>query len=212
MKKKQIPSPAILNQFQLEDKTTVAESFGNGHINDTFLMKNSEGKAKYILQRINHNIFKDVDMLQNNIRIVTSHIREKLIASGEMDIERKVLTFLPAEDGKFYHFDGNSYWRVCLFISDSKTHKEVSPEYSFEAGKAFSRFQEMLSDIPEGTIDEIIFNFHNMEFRLKQFKEAIDANIAGRLDEARKLVDELLERSETFCIQEQLYREGKLKK
>ena len=151
-------------------------------------------------------------MLQNNIRIVTSHIREKLIASGETDVERKVLTFLPAKDGKFYHFDGDSYWRVCLYISDSKTHEEVNPEYSFEAGKAFGSFQKMLSDIPEGTIGEIIPNFHNMEFRLQQFKEAIEANVAGRLDEARELVDELLERSETYCIQEQLYREGKLKK
>jgi len=212
MEKKQKNLTAVCNQFQLDDKITVVEPFGNGHINDTFLAKTGEGKAKYILQRINHHIFKDVDMLQNNIHTVTSHIRKKLTAAGETEIERKVLTFLPAKDGKFYHFDGESYWRVCLYIPGSKTYEEVNPEFSFEAGKAFGRFQEMLSDIPEGTIGEIIPNFHNMEFRLEQFKEAIDANAAGRLDEARELVDALLERSETYCIQERLYREGKLKK
>ena len=212
MGKIQMPSPALLNQFQLKDNMTVVEPFGNGHINDTFVAKNSEGKPKYILQRINHHIFKDVDMLQNNIRIVTSHIREKLIASGETDIDRKVLTFLPAKDGKFYHFDGDSYWRVCMYIPGSKTYDEVTPEYSFEAGKAFGRFQKMLSDIPEGIIGEIIPNFHNMEFRLKQLEEAIEANAAGRLNEAQELVDALLERSETYCVQEKLYREGKLKK
>ena len=212
MEKTKTPSLALFNQFQLEEKITVIEPFGNGHINDTFLAKTGDGKPKYILQRINHLIFKDVDMLQNNIHIVTSHIREKLAASGETDIERKVLTFLPAKDGKFYHFDGESYWRVCLYIPGSKTYEEVNPEFSYEAGKAFGRFQEMLSDIPEGTIGEIIPNFHNMEFRLKQFREAIDANAAGRLDEARELVDALLERSETYCVQEKLYREGKLKK
>ena len=201
---------ALFNQFQLEDKVTVVEPFGNGHINDTLLAKNEEGKAKYILQRINHSIFKDVDMLQKNIHIVTSHIRKKLMASGETEIERKVLTFLPTKDGKFYYFDGDSYWRVCLYITGSKTYEEVTPEYSYEAGKAFGRFQEMLSDIPEGTIGEIIPNFHNMEFRLKQFKEAIDANVAGRLIESQELVDALLERSETYCVQERLYREGKL--
>jgi len=212
MEKVQVPSLALFTQFQLEDKMTVVEPFGNGHINDTFWAINAEGEPKYILQRINHHIFKDVDMLQNNIHIVTSHIRKKLIASGETDVERKVLTFLPAKDGKFYHFDGDSYWRVCLYIPDSKTYEEVNPEFSYEAGKAFGRFQEMLSDIPEETIGETIPNFHNMEFRLKQFNKAIEANPAGRLDEARELVDELLKRSETYCIQERLYREGKLKK
>jgi len=212
MEKAQVPSLDLFTHFQLEDKMTVVEPFGNGHINDTFWALNAGGEPEYILQRINHHIFKDVDMLQNNIHIVTSHIREKLIASGETDVERKVLTFLPAKDGKFYHFDGDSYWRVCLYIPDSKTYEEVNPEFSYEAGKAFGRFQEMLSDIPEETIGETIPNFHNMEFRLKQFNEAIEANPAGRLDEAQELVDELLKRSETYCIQERLYREGKLKK
>ena len=104
MKKKQTPSPDLFNQFQLEDKITAVEPFGNGHINDTFLAKNKEGEAKYILQRINHHIFTDVDMLSNNIHIVTSHIRRKLIASGETEVDRKVLTFFPAKDGKFYVF------------------------------------------------------------------------------------------------------------
>ena len=212
MEKKQENLTAILNQFQLEDITTAVEPFGNGHINDTFLASAGAGEPKYILQRINHHIFKDVDMLQNNIHIVTSHIRKKLIAAGETEIERKVLTFLPAKDGKFYYFDGNSYWRVCLYIPGSKTYEEVNPEFSYEAGKAFGRFQKMLSDIPEGTIGEIIPNFHNMEFRLQQFKEAIDANAAGRLDEARKVVGALSQRAESYCIQERLYKEGKLKK
>jgi len=212
MGKMQTPSPALLNQFQLEDNMTIVEPFGNGHINDTFVAKNSEGKAKYILQRINHSVFRDVDMLQSNIRIVTSHIRNKLIASGETEIDRKVLTFFPAKDGRFYHFDGESYWRVCLYIPDSRTYEEVNPEFSYEAGKAFGSFQKMLSDIPEGMVGETIPDFHNMEFRLKQFGEAIDANAAGRLNEARELVDALLERSETYCVQEKLYREGKLKK
>ena len=212
MEKKHIPSPALLDNFLIEDRITVVEPFGNGHINDTFLVKNFVGQAKYILQRINHHIFKDVDMLQSNIHIVTSHIRKKLIDSGETDIERKVLNFLPTKDGKYYYFDGESYWRVCLYIPYSKTYEEVNPEYSYEAGKAFGHFQKMLSDLPEGTIGEIIPNFHNMEFRLKQFNDAIETNFVGRLNEVQDLVDELLKRSETYCIQENLYRKGKLKK
>ena len=212
METKQLPSLALFNHFQLEDKMTAIEPCGNGHINDTFLAKNGAKKEKFILQRINHHIFKDVDLLQNNIQTVTSHIREKLIASGETDIDRKVLSFLPTQDGKFYHFDGTNYWRVCRYIPDSKTCEKLNSELSYEAGKAFGRFQWMLSDMPEGKLGETIPHFHNMEFRLKQFQEAIDANVADRLDTAWDLVNILLECSELFCVQERLFREGKLKK
>jgi len=163
----------ILDQFQLDEKVVSAEPFGNGHINDTLKVTNEKGEIKYVLQRINHLIFTNVDMLQNNIHVVTTHIRKKLEEKGETDIDRKVLTFLPTKDGKKYYFDGDSYWRVCLFIPRSKSYEEVTPELSYEAGKAFGDFQTMLSDIPEGTLGETIPDFHNMEFRLRQFHEAV---------------------------------------
>ena len=112
----------ILDQFTLAEKVVSAEPFGNGHINDTLKVTNEKGEIKYVLQRINHLIFTNVDMLQNNINTVTTHIRKKLEAKGESDIDRKVLTFLPTKDGKPYYFDGDSYWRVCLFIPNSKSY------------------------------------------------------------------------------------------
>ena len=203
---------AILSQFDLKDKVVNAEPFGNGHINDTLKVTTESGEIKYVLQRINHLIFTNVDMLQNNIHIVTTHIREKLEAAGATDIDRRVLTFFPTKDGKNYYFDGENYWRVSLFIPRSKSYEEVTPELSYEAGRAFGDFQTMLADIPEGTLGETIPNFHNMEFRLQQFREAIKANAANRLDEVKELVDEIEKRAEAMCIQERLYREGKLKK
>lgn len=203
---------AILNHFSLGEKATDAEPFGNGHINDTLKVTNEKGEIKYVLQRINHAIFTNVDMLQSNIHAVTSHIREKLEARGETDIDRKVLTFLPARDGKNYYFDRESYWRVCLFIPRSQSFEEVTPELSYEAGKAFGDFQSLLADLPEGTLGETIPNFHNMEFRLQQFREAVAADPAGRLEEVKGLVEEIESRAEAMCIQETLFRQGKLKK
>lgn len=202
----------ILSQFRTEGNLVSAEPFGNGHINDTLKVTDDKGEIRYVLQRINHAIFTNVDMLQNNIHTVTSHIRKKLEARGESDIDRKVLTFLPTKDGKLYYFDGDSYWRVCLFIPRSKSYEEVTPELSYEAGKAFGDFQSMLADLPEGALGETIPNFHNMEFRLQQFRDAVQANPAGRLDEVKGLVGEIEKRAEAMCIQERLYRDGKLKK
>ena len=176
-----------IDGFKLPGELNECVVYGNGHINDTLKVTNEKGEIKYVLQRINHLIFTNVDMLQNNIQIVTSHIRKKLEEKGENDIDRKVLTFLPTKDNKLYYFDGDNYWRVCLFIPNSKSYEEVTPELSYEAGKAFGDFQSMLADIPEGTLGETIPNFHNMEFRLEQFHDAVKNNAAGRLDEVKDL-------------------------
>lgn len=202
----------ILSHFDLEDNAAEVTPFGNGHINDTLKVTTTSGAAKYILQRINHHIFTNVEMLQNNIRIVTSHIRKKLEERNETDIDRKVLTFLPAKDGKSYYHDGENYWRVCLMIPGSISMEEITPERSYEAGKAFGDFQSMLADIPEGVLGETIPKFHNMEFRLQQFHDALKTNVAGRLESVTELVDEIEKRAEAMCIQEKLYLEGKLKK
>ena len=150
-------------------------------------------------------------MLQNNIAAVTKQIRKKLEEQGESDIDRKVLHFIEAEDGKTYWFDGDSYWRMMTFIPKAKTYETVNPEYSYYAGKAFGDFQAKLADIPE-VLGETIPNFHNMEFRLQQLRDAVATNAAGRLDEVQYFIDEIEKRAEEMCKAERLYREGKLPK
>lgn len=202
----------ILSRFGIKENIVSVEPFGNGHINDTLKVITESGTPGYVLQRINHHIFTNVEMLQNNIHTVTSHIRSKLQERGEEDIDRKVLTFLPADDGKRYYFDGESYWRVCLMIPRCQSLEEVNPSSSYEAGRAFGDFQSMLSDLPEGALGETIPNFHNMEFRLQQFHDAVQANAAGRVGEVKDLIEEIEKRAKEMCVQEELYREGKLKK
>mgnify|MGYP000197467874 CR=1 FL=1 len=203
---------SIVAKFKVQGTVEEIKPLGAGLINDTYKVNTKEADAPdYVLQRINHAIFQNVEMLQSNIAAVTSHIRKKLTEAGESDIDRKVLSFLSTEEGKTYWFDGDSYWRVMVFIPRAKTYETVNPEYSNYAGQAFGNFQAMLADIPE-TLGETIPDFHNMEFRLRQFHEAVAANPAGRLEEVKDLVEEIEKRAEAMCIQERLYREGQLKK
>lgn len=198
----------LLKPFGIDETIVSIKNFGNGHINDT--LKVETVNNCYILQRINHLIFTDVDKLQHNIEIVTSHIRQKLEETGEKDIMRKVLIFLPTNQGKTYYFDGENYWRVCHFIDNSCSYDEITPPLSYEAGKAFGKFQKLLSDIPDGTLTETIPNFHNMEFRLKQFYEALQNGQPNRIEEVKNLIDAIEQRASHYCLQEKLYREGKL--
>lgn len=202
----------ILTHFLLVGTVIGVKPLGNGLINDTYKIDTEEVTAPdYVLQRINHNIFQDVDMLQDNIEKVTSHLYDKLNTAGVDDINRKVLRFIPTTDGKTYWFDGNDFWRVSAFIPNAKTYETVTPEYSYYAGQAFGKFQADLSDIPV-TLGESIPNFHNMEFRLQQLHEAVAADPVGRVAEVQDLLRELEKRADEMCKAEQLYREGKLPK
>ena len=203
----------IVGQFDIEGTVSGIAPVGNGLINDTYSVTTAETNTPdYILQRINHHIFKDVELLQRNIQRVTDHIRAKLEASGESDIDRKALKLIPAKDGKLYHFDGENYWRMTVMIPRSVTHETMTPDLAEQTGMAFGNFQSQLSDLPEGALGETIPNFHNIEFRVEGFKESIEKDSAGRLKDVRGLVDELLVRAEVMCKAQQLYREGKLSK
>ena len=204
---------AILKHFKLEGTVEEVKPLGEGLINTSYIVRTKEAdKPNYVLQSINNNVFQDVDLLQRNIILVTKHIRSKLEERHETDIYRKVLRFIESDTNDLcYFFDGKVYWRVMEFIRDSVTHEQVDPEHSYTAGKMFGDFQYMLSDL-KGEIGETIPNFHNMEFRLQQLRDAVKENKAGRLHEVQFFVDELEKRSEEMCKAERLYREGKLPK
>src|SRR5690554_6625816 len=102
----------ILTQFKLKTKINDIKPLKIGHINDSFILTGENpNDESYFLQRINHNIFKDVEGLQNNIRIVTDHLRKKYREAGATNIEQKVLQLIETKDNKlFYKDDEGNYW------------------------------------------------------------------------------------------------------
>ncbi|MBE6251927.1 MAG: aminoglycoside phosphotransferase family protein [Bacteroidales bacterium] len=194
----------IAEQFAIEGNILDIKPLGSGLINDTFRVY-TDGADDYVLQRINNAIFKDVELLQHNIDCATAHIRKK----GGF-----TLTFLPCKaTGKTYWTDGETYWRVSVFIRDSFTYNTVNPEYSYCAGKAFGEFEAMLADIPD-TLGETIPDFHNMELRARQLREAVREDKAGRMaqPEVQAILKDLQQYEEEMCQAERWYREGKLPK
>lgn len=208
-----MPLQSIVSQFQIQGTPQSISPLGSGLINDTYIVRTTGTDPDYVLQRINHHIFTDVDALQRNIVAVTRHIRRKFTEQGATDIDRKVLTFIPVKDNpdQTYYFDGTSYWRIMLFIPDADTFDTVNEKYSRHAGEAFGNFQAMLVDIPDSLVESIP-DFHNMEFRLRQFRDAIQADAAGRVEANRDIIDDLLRRADHMCLAEQLHRQDILPK
>ena len=201
----------IASKFDIAGAIETIEPFGAGLINDTYRVTTTgDGTPDYVLQRINHAIFRDVELLQDNISRITDHIRSKLAARGEDGIEHKALRLIPAKDGRLYHFDGESYWRITELIPGACSYEQITPELAFHTGRAFGDFQGMLADLPGEPLGATIPDFHNMEFRLAQLDDAIREDRAGRVAEMKPVIDEILARAEEMTAPQRMVREGTL--
>jgi len=204
---------AILSRFDIQGNVREIKPYGSGHINGTFLVKNSvEGAPDYLLQRVNDYVFKDVPGLMQNAVIVTEHLRKKLEQIPGSNPEREVLTIIPTKNGEYYYKDeeGN-YWRVYLYVGNTKSYDILETEQqASEGGKAFGRFQFLLSDLDSSRLIETIPNFLNMESRLKNFHKAVKEDAAGRVKECQAEITFINERADAMCTIVRLGREGKL--
>ncbi len=182
---------AVLSHFDILGDFILAERYGSGHINDTYMVIfNQAGHpVRYILQRINTNVFKDPVSLMDNISRVLAHSKEKL--SGLKDATRRALTLVKTLDGKMYYQDAEgSCWRVYLFIERARTYDVLeSANYAYQAAKAFGSFQSLLADIPGERLHETIPNFHNTPSRLADFDKALAADVCGRAASAKAEIE-----------------------
>ena len=203
----------LVSHFDVQGTVKSVKPLGNGLINDTYkVTMNEEDAPAYVLQRINNAIFKDVELLQSNIEAVTAHLRKKLEEKQVADIDRRVLHFIKAETGKTYWREADdTYWRMMRFIPDAFTYETVNEKYSHAAGLAFGEFEAALVDLPQ-QLGETIPDFHNMELRARQLKEAVQNNPVKRLSVVESMVEELNRNMEEMCKAEQLHRDGKLPK
>ena len=186
--------------FQYEGRLIKDEPFGNGHINDTFLLTfelNKMGRMKAILQRMNNSIFEEPVQLMENILGVTDFLREKIAAAGG-DPTRETLSVIPAVDGKPYYKDSfGDYWRSYIFITDATSFDQVErPEQFYQSGVAFGNFQRMLADYPADTLFEVIKGFHDTKARLEVFKKAVEADVMGRAKDVQEEIRFVLDRED----------------
>ncbi len=169
-----------LNAFLPEGVVVSCERFGNGHINDTYLVECAEGYPRYVLQRINQGVFHNLDALNGNVEKITAFLRKKIIAQGG-DPDRETLNLIPAKDGRKNYVDGDGQcWRLVLYIEDSVCYEQVEkPEDFYLSGKAFGYFQRMLADYPAETLVETIPHFHDTPSRLTALWHAVSEDRYG---------------------------------
>jgi len=204
----------ITKHFQFKGEFINAEPYGLGHINDTFLARfknENNGENKYILQRINKNVFKTPEKLMENIKNVTLHIKGKITDNGG-DINRETLNLISTDEGVcFYKSDEGDYWRAYIFIEGAQTYQVVENlNHFYNAGKALGKFEQNLSDFPADKLYETIPDFHNTYKRFLAFKEAVEKDSLNRAKEVEAEINFVFNRAKDTAILVDLLNEGKL--
>ena len=163
---------SVILQFDIPDGAWTAEPYGNGHINDTYLI--AAGEKHFILQRVNGYVFPKPEDVIENIERVTDFLKEQIAQEGG-DPERETLTLVKTQQGT--HF---------AFIEDAVSRDLPDTPELFElCGEAFGKFQRQMGAFPADSLHETIHDFHNTPARYRQLQDAIARNEAGRLDEVQ---------------------------
>ena len=195
----------ITEQFQTISPAISCSRYGCGHINETYLVQTESG-TRYILQKINQRIFKDVFKLMENIASVTAFL------SKQTSDPRKVLTLIPTQDGKCYYQDADGgYWRMYAFVEDSICLQQPeNPADFYESAVAFGDFQQRLKDFPAHLLHEVIPNFHNTPDRYRIFRETLAKDPCGRAKDVQAEIDFVLAREKEAGTLVDLLAAGKL--
>ena len=182
---------AVAAQFQFRGEAVAFVPYGNGHINDTYLVTCNGACApvRYILQHINRHVFHSPAVVMQNIERVTAHLAAQV--AHDPDRARRALTLVPARDGSNWHVDADGEtWRAYPFIENARSYETAtSVEQAFQAAEAFGRFQQQLASLPSPRLHETIPDFHHTPRRFAALQQAIAADVKGRAKLAQPEID-----------------------
>lgn len=176
----------IAEKFTVRGKIVNIETINKGYINRTYKVETlSENNHihQYILQRINSNVFPDIDALMSNFELTTTQLSAHLQLPGQ-HMRGSAQTLRPTKDGKLYYRDDSGSWRLMTYF-DNVYSLDIpdSPEVFYYAGVSFGQFIKVMSPVDIRTVKEVIPNFHNTQSRYRDLEAAIAADPVNRVSE-----------------------------
>lgn len=203
----------ILSNFAINGEFISCEPYGSGLINRTYVAVYNEGgkRVRYIVQRINTNLFKNVDGLMNNIKIVTEFNRAEIMKRGG-DPDRESLTLVPTKNGgTYFRTEEGDCYRVYVFIENAKGYDVVEkPEHFYESAVAFGKFAMLLDRFDSSKLFEVLPDFHNTVKRFDNFKKSLEADKFNRAKDVKKEIEFALNREKITHTIVDLLASGKM--
>jgi Ser/Thr protein kinase RdoA (MazF antagonist) len=171
----------ILAAYGMKADNCIIQPFGSGLINTTWKITN--GDQSYILQRINHHVFKQPGLIAQNIENIAAH----LDAAHPDYFFVKPVSALNQEG--LVITENGEYFRLQPFVENSVSYDVVMNEQlAFEAAKQFGQFTRLLSGMDVNSIQVTLPDFHNLTLRYEQFEEAVKNGNAERIKESAALI------------------------
>lgn len=167
---------AIAEQFTPQGRVLAVHEFGNGNINDTFLVTTaSDEEPCFVLQRINTHVFKRPDLIMRNMRIFSEHMRRRALQEGHHWEMPRVLKTGGGQD--FFIDDDNRFWRAISYVQGACSYDTIRDlEHARQVGYAIGTFQYLISDLPVETLADTLEGFHIMPRYLQQFDQVFSHN------------------------------------
>jgi len=178
---------AVLRHFALGSEQPLAETFGTGLINHTWVIKTPN--KKYILQRINQNVFKDPQAIDSNITAIDKYLEEhfpKYVFTSPV-VSKKGATLIK---------ENGNWFRLFEFIEGSHAYTALqNPQLAYEAAKQFGKFTKLLSGFDPKQLKTTIPDFHNLSLRYGQFAASVKNASAERFERSKEMIDALQQNS-----------------
>ena len=191
----------VVKKFLIHGKITKIEKVNKGYINSTYKVETLSANNhihQYLLQRVNTNVFPDIEALMNNFQITTEHLCENLQMPGQ-HIRGTAQILRNTKDGKLYYEDETGSWRMMTYF-DNVYSLDIpdTPEVFYYAGVSFGQFIKTMSSIDSSKIKEVIPNFHNTKSRYKDLEEAISRDPKGRVKDVTEEIAFIRARTDLF--------------
>lgn len=203
----------VAKQFVVQGDITSIVRIKKGYINSTYkveTLSQHNHVHQYILQRINTNVFPDVDALMSNFQMTTKHLYEHLQMPGS-HVRGTVQTLRPTIDGKLYFKDESGSWRLMTYFDDVYSMDiPDSPEVFYHTGVSFGSFIKVMSSLDVEKIKVVIPNFHNTKSRYRDLEAAISKDPCGRVAEVADEIAFIRARADRFGKITEALESGKI--
>ena len=190
---------AIAEKFDIEGEVIDIRPYGEGHINVTLLV--TTDKTRYLMQKMNVNVFPDPVSLMNNVCYVTEYLKDKGV---------ETLCVIKTKDGENFLKSEENY-RMYVFIENTITYQTASDKNAFRnAGKAFGEFQNHLAGFDASLLVETINRFHDTPNRFANFKKALEEDKFDRAKTCKEEIDFILAHENTLGLVMEGIKDGSI--
>lgn len=187
----------ILNIFGFSPITTTVVPFGSGLINHTWKVTTPEGD--FILQRINHAVFKDPGAIAFNLEEIGQYLQQ---THPDYLFTRPLAT---ADGRTLIHLPESGYFRLFAFVMGSHSKDVVkTADQAYEAARQFGRFTRLLTGFDASRLRTTIPDFHNITLRFEQFQDALKNGNPERIKESAALTRRLLSHTDIVDTYERI--------